>query len=507
MNKEILFVVEAVSNEKSVPKEKIFLALESALITATKKQYQQDIDIRVTIDRKSGKICTFRRWIVVDQVVHPTKEITLEAARLENSKISINDYIEDIVESVGFDRITTQTAKQVIIQKLREAERMIIIEQFLNRQGSIITGVIKKINRNAIHVDLGNNAEGIIKREDMLPRENFRLGDRIRGILCLVKPESKGHQLFISRTCTEMLIELFRIEVPEIGEEVITVKSAARDPGSRSKIAVKTNDKRIDPIGACVGMRGARVQAVSSELGGERIDVILWDDNPVQFVINAMSPADVVSIIVDEDKHSMDISVDESNLAQAIGRNGQNIRLVSQLSGWALNVMTTHELEKKRQSELYNTINIFVHVLNIDEKSARVLIDSGFSSLEELAYVPITELLSIGGVFDIKTVELLRSKAKQALTNFTESGGSIGSMHKSNQDNCDSVNAVSELLKLSGLKYEIALKLVEHGIYTLQDLAEQDILSLSEIKELTTKEIGDLIMEARNICWFNRNNK
>lgn len=497
MNKEILTVVEAVSNEKAVPKEKIFLALEIALAAATKKKYEQDVDIRVVIDRKSGEINTFRRWIVVDQVVQPTREITLEAAQLENSEIKINDYIEDVIESIGFDRITTQTAKQVIIQKLREAERVTIIEQFLSRQGNLVTGIIKKINRNIVHVDLGNNAEGVIKREDMLPRENFRLGDRVRGILYLVKPNAKGHQLFISRTCTEMLIELFKIEVPEIGEEIITIQAVARDPGSRSKIAVKTNDKRIDPVGACVGMRGARVQAVSGELGGERVDIILWNDNPVQFVVNAMSPIDVTSIVMDEDKHTMDISVEELNLAQSIGRNGQNIRLISQLIGWELSILTTQELENKRQSELNNIINIFVHVLNIDRESAKVLVDSGFSSLEELAYVPITELLSIG-IFDEEKINMLRFKANQALTNFSR-------VNKSSFD-FNHTNAVSELLKLSNLKYDTALKLVSHGILKLEDLADQDVSSLSGIDGLTTKEVGDLIMGARNICWFNHNN-
>lgn len=498
MNKEILAVVESVSNEKAVPKEKIFTALEIALATATKKKYEYDVDVRVAIDRKSGKINTFRRWVVVDQVLQPTREITLDAARFENSKIKINDYIEDIVESIDFDRITTQTAKQVIVQKLREAERMIVIEQFLNRQGAIVTGIVKKITRNMINVDLGNNAEGVIKREEMLPRENFRLGDRIRGVLYLVKPDSKGPQLFISRTCMEMLIKLFHIEVPEIGEELITIKAAARDPGSRSKIAVKTNDKRIDPIGACVGMRGARVQAVSSELGGERIDIVLWDDDPVQFIINSMSPADVASIVVDEDKHTMDIAVEESNLAQAIGRNGQNIRLVSQLSGWELNVMTINELEKKRQSEIQDIENIFMNTLQIDEQSAKTLIESGFSSIEELAYVPITELLSINK-FDEQTVTVLRERAKNALKDVSN----IIDKKYQSFDN----NSISELLQLPNLKYEIALKLVNHGISTLEDLAEQDISSLCGIEGLTVEEIGQLIMEARDICWFNPQDK
>lgn len=496
MNKEILAVIEAVSNEKAVPQEKIFDALETALAAATRKKCSQDIEVRVVMDRKSGKIKTFRRWIVVEQVTQPTREITIAAARLENPNIQIHDYVEDVIDSIVFDRITTQTAKQVIVQKVREAERAMIIEQFVNRQGSIVTGVIKKINRDSINIDLGNNAEGIINREEMLLRENFRVGDRIRGVLYLVRPDCKGPQLFVSRIRTEMLTELFRIEVPEIGEELIVIKSVARDPGSRSKVAVKTNDKRIDPVGACVGMRGARVQAVSSELGGERIDVVLWDDNPVQFIINAIAPADVASIVVDEDKHTMDIAVAESNFAQVIGRNGQNIRLVSQLSGWELNIMTVNELDKKRQFEMRAAINIFIGALNISEESAKILINAGFSSLEELVYVPITELLSINE-FDKEMVEMIRERAKIALnTNLEENA--------SNKIDNNIINSPAvELLRLSNLEYEIALKLVERGICTLESLAEKDILDLSDIEGLTKNKIGELIMEARNICWFN----
>lgn len=503
MNKEILAVVEAVSNEKAVPQEKIFDALEIALAAATRKKYDQDIEVRVTMDRKSGKVETFRRWIVVEQVIQPTKEITLAAARLENPNIQIHEYIEDTIDSINFDRITTQTAKQVIVQKVREAERAMVVEQFIDRQGHIVTGIVKKINRDSISVDLGNNAEGIINREEMLLRENFRVGDRIRGILYLVRPDCRGPQLFISRTRTEMLIELFHIEVPEIGEELIVIKSAARDPGSRAKIAVKTNDRRIDPVGACVGMRGARVQAVSGELGGERIDVVLWDENPVQLIINAMSPADVVSIVVDEDKHTMDIAVAESNLAQAIGRNGQNIRLVSQLSGWELNIMTIDELDKKRQSETRAIIGVFVNNLDISEQSAQILIDSGFSSLEELAYVPIEELFSIHE-FDKKTVELIRERAKDALKMLSATHLKKDNIDKVDNDTvtCDAV----ELLKLSNIEYEVALKLAERGICTLENLAEQDVGSLSGIEGLTEDKIGKLIMEARNICWFNNSN-
>lgn len=407
MNKEILAVVEAVSNEKALPREKIFEALESALATATKKKYEQEIDVRVQIDRKSGDFDTFRRWLVVDEVTQPTKEITLEAARYEDESLNLGDYVEDQIESVTFDRITTQTAKQVIVQKVREAERAMVVDQFREHEGEIITGVVKKVNRDNISLDLGNNAEAVILREDMLPRENFRPGDRVRGVLYSVRPEARGAQLFVTRSKPEMLIELFRIEVPEIGEEVIEIKAAARDPGSRAKIAVKTNDKRIDPVGACVGMRGARVQAVSTELGGERIDIVLWDDNPAQFVINAMAPADVASIVVDEDKHTMDIAVEAGNLAQAIGRNGQNVRLASQLSGWELNVMTVDDLQAKHQAEAHAAIDTFTKYLDIDEDFATVLVEEGFSTLEELAYVPMKELLEIEGL-DEPTVEARR---------------------------------------------------------------------------------------------------
>ena len=412
MNKEILAVVEAVSNEKSLPREKIFEALESALATATKKKYEQEIDVRVEIDRKSGDFDTFRRWVIVEEVTQPTKEITLEAARFEDESLNVGDYVEDQIESVTFDRITTQTAKQVIVQKVREAERALVVDQFRDQEGEIITGVVKKVNRDNISLEiksegLPGNAEAVILREDMLPRENFRPGDRIRGVLYAVRPEARGAQLFVTRSKPEMLVELFRIEVPEIGEEVIEIKAAARDPGSRAKIAVKTNDKRIDPVGACVSMRGARVQAVSTELGGERIDIVLWDDNPAQFVINAMAPADVASIVVDEDKHTMDIAVEAGNLAQAIGRNGQNVRLASQLSGWELNVMTVDDLQAKHQAEAHAAIDTFTKYLDIDEDFATVLVEEGFSTLEELAYVPMKELLEIDGL-DEPTVEALR---------------------------------------------------------------------------------------------------
>ena len=496
MNKEILAVVEAVSNEKSLPREKIFEALESALATATKKKYEQEIDVRVEIDRKSGDFDTFRRWVIVEEVTQPTKEITLEAARFEDESLNVGDYVEDQIESVTFDRITTQTAKQVIVQKVREAERALVVDQFRDQEGEIITGVVKKVNRDNISLEiksegLPGNAEAVILREDMLPRENFRPGDRIRGVLYAVRPEARGAQLFVTRSKPEMLVELFRIEVPEIGEEVIEIKAAARDPGSRAKIAVKTNDKRIDPVGACVGMRGARVQAVSTELGGERIDIVLWDDNPAQFVINAMAPADVASIVVDEDKHTMDIAVEAGNLAQAIGRNGQNVRLASQLSGWELNVMTVDDLQAKHQAEAHAAIDTFTKYLDIDEDFATVLVEEGFSTLEELAYVPMKELLEIDGL-DEPTVEALRERAKNALT----------TLALAQEESLGDKKPADDLLNLEGLDRAIAFKLAARGVCTLEDLAEQGVDDLAYIEGLTDEKAGELIMAARNICWF-----
>ena len=496
MNKEILAVVEAVSNEKSLPREKIFEALESALATATKKKYEQEIDVRVEIDRKSGDFDTFRRWVIVEEVTQPTKEITLEAARFEDESLNVGDYVEDQIESVTFDRITTQTAKQVIVQKVREAERALVVDQFRDQEGEIITGVVKKVNRDNISLEIKSegmpgNAEAVILREDMLPRENFRPGDRIRGVLYAVRPEARGAQLFVTRSKPEMLVELFRIEVPEIGEEVLEIKAAARDPGSRAKIAVKTNDKRIDPVGACVGMRGARVQAVSTELGGERIDIVLWDDNPAQFVINAMAPADVASIVVDEDKHTMDIAVEAGNLAQAIGRNGQNVRLASQLSGWELNVMTVDDLQAKHQAEAHAAIDTFTKYLDIDEDFATVLVEEGFSTLEELAYVPMKELLEIDGL-DEPTVEALRERAKNALT----------TLALAQEESLGDKKPADDLLNLEGLDRAIAFKLAARGVCTLEDLAEQGVDDLADIEGLTDEKAGELIMAARNICWF-----
>ena len=494
MNKEILLVVDAVSNEKAVPREKIFQALETALATATKKKYEGEIEVRVEIDRKTGDYDTYRRWVVIaDQAAmeNPYAEITLEAAQIEQPEIQIGEYVEDQIDSVTFDRITTQTAKQVIVQKVREAERSQVVDQFKDKEGTIISGVVKKSNRDNVILDLGSNAEAVIFRDDMLPRETFRPGDRIRGLLYAVRPEARGSQLFVSRSSPDFLKELFRIEVPEIGEEMIEIMGAARDPGSRAKIAVKTNDRRIDPIGACIGMRGARVQAVSAELSGERADIVLYDDNPAQYVINAMAPADVASIIVDEDNHTMDIAVEAANLAQAIGRNGQNVRLASQLTGWELNVMTVEDMRAKHQAENDRIMNLFTSTLDIDDDFAGLLMEEGFSTLEEIAFVPVNELLAIDGL-DEDMVEELRKRAKDALT----------TKALAKEESFEGVEPSEELLNLSGLGREMAYALAARGVGTLEDLAEQGIDDLADIEELTAEKAGELIMAARNICWF-----
>ncbi len=495
MSKEILLVVDAVSNEKAVPRESIFEAMETALETATKKKYEGDINVRVCIDRKTGEFDTFRRWLVVPddhEMENPYAEMSVSAAQYDEPEIDLGGYVEEQIESVKFDRITTQTAKQVIVQKVREAERALIVDAYQDQVGELITGVVKKANRESVILDLGNNAEAIIYRDDMLPREVFRPGDRIRGLLYAIKPEARGAQLFVSRAKPEMLIELFRVEVPEIGEEMLEIKGAARDPGSRAKIAVKSNDKRIDPVGACVGMRGSRVQAVSGELGGERVDIVLYDDNPAQFVINAMAPAEVASIIVDEDKGTMDIAVEEGNLAMAIGRNGQNIRLASQLTGWELNVMTVDDMNEKHQAENEKVLNLFAEKLDIDEDFATMLIEEGFTSLEEIAYVPVSELLEIDGLNE-EIVDELRERAKASLT----------TQALASEESLEGAEPAEDLLNLEGLEKHLAFVLASKGVCTLEDLAEQGVDDLIDIEELDEAKAGELIMAARNICWFN----
>ena len=495
MNKEILLVAEAVSNEKQVPREKIFEALEFAIASATKKKNEGDIEVRVSIDRTSGDFDTFRRWLIIpdnQEQENPFAEITLSAAQVEEPELQLGDYVEDQIESIKFDRITTQTAKQVIVQKVREAERAQMIAEYEDKVGELVTGTVKKVNRDNIIIDLGNNAEGVIYRDDMLPRETFRPGDRVRGLLYVIRPEARGAQLFISRTHPDMLVELFRLEVPEIAEETLEIKAAARDPGSRAKIAVKTNDKRLDPVGACVGMRGSRVQAVSGELGGERVDIVLWDENSAQFVINAMAPAEVASIVVDEDSHMMDVAVEADNLAQAIGRSGQNVRLASQLTGWELNVMTVEDLNKKHEEENAKVLNIFTAGLDVDEEFAAMLVDEGFTTLEEVAYVPASELLAIDGL-DEDTVEELRNRARAFLT----------TRALANEESLEGAEPTEALLGLEGMSKHVAYVLASRGITDLEELAEQGTDEISDIDELDEEKAGKLIMAARNIVWFN----
>ncbi len=494
MAKELLLVAEAVSNEKAVPREKIFEALEFALAAATKKKYEIELEVRVSIDQETGEYDTFRRWLVVEddhEMENPSAEMSISAAQYDDPSLQLGDYVEEQIESIKFDRITTQMAKQVIVQKVREAERSQIAEAYVDQVGELITGIVKKMNRDNVILDLGNNAEAVLYREDMIQRESFRPGDRVRAYLYAVKPEVRGPQLFVSRTKPEMLVELFRIEVPEIGEEMLDILAAARDPGSRAKIAVKSNDRRIDPVGACVGMRGARVQAVSGELNGERVDIVLFDDNPAQFVINAMAPAEVASIIVDEDSKSMDIAVAEDNLAMAIGRSGQNVRLASQLTGWELNVMTEADMAEKHQAENSKTIELFMSGLDIDEDFAGMLVDEGFSSLEEVAYVPASELLEIDGL-DEDIVEELRNRAKATLT----------TQALANEESLENAEPTQELLDLEGVDRHLAYVLASRGITDLEELAEQGIDDIADIEELTEEKAGELIMAARNIKWF-----
>lgn len=507
MKKEILLVAETVSNEKDVDKELIFKAIEAALAMATKKKAGEDIDVRVAIDRRTGDYDTFRYWTVVANETaashledahipfEPLKQILLSEAKKRDPNSQIGDVVEEHMPSVEFGRIAAQTAKQVIIQKVREAERAKIAEAYTSRIGELLSGIVKRITREGLIVDLGASVEAFVPREEMIPREEVRSEDRLRGYLYAVNPQVRGPQLLMSRTRPEMLIELFKIEVPEIGEELIEIKSAARDPGSRAKIAVKTNDGRIDPIGACVGMRGARVQAVSSELAGERIDIVLWDDNPVQLVINAMAPAEVASIVVDEDTKIMDVAVQEEQLSQAIGRNGQNVRLASELTGWIINVITIEEAAKKVVKESEGLQNLFMEQLAIDEEIAQMLAREGFTSLEEIAYVSEQELLDIED-FDPELVETLQSRAKEVLAT------QIAAKQKSTISEHDKfLEPHQDLLSLEGITEEIAIILAKKGVSSREALAELAVDDLLDIIELDRETAGRLIMAAR-APWF-----
>jgi len=494
MSKEILMVIEAVSNEKDVPKEVIFEAMEVALASATRKKAGGDIDARVSIDRETGDFNTFRRWEVVEDpgeegLEAPDRQLILADAREREPSIEVGGYVEEPMESVLFGRIAAQTAKQVMVQKVREAERAKVVEAYRDRVGELITGVVKKADRGTILLDLGGNAEALAPRDQVIPRESVRPGDRLRAYLFEVRSEPKGPQLFVSRTAPELLIELFKLEVPEVGEGLIEILAAARDPGSRAKIAVRAMDSRIDPVGACVGMRGSRVQAVSNELNGERVDIIPWSDNPAQFVINAMSPADVVSIVIDEEAGSMDVAVKEENLSQAIGRGGQNVRLASQLTGWELNVMNEEDAATKSEQEAGRLVESFMEQLHVDEDVAAVLVEEGFSSVDEVAYVPLSEMMAIRE-FDEEIVTLLRDRAKDVL--LTRAIANEESLVQEPDE---------DLLGMEGMDEDLAATLARNGVVTMEDLAEQSVDELVEMAGVDAERAAALIMKARE-PWF-----
>ena len=493
MSKEILAVVDAISNEKGVPREVIFEAVEAALASASRKRFEdEEASVRVHINRETGDYETFRRWEVVedDDFDGPDAQIKLSYAERRDPPLTLGDVVEERIENASFGRIAAQTAKQVIVQKVREAERAEVVRQYAEREGELVAGIVKKTTRDGLIIDLGENAEAFLPRSEMIPGERYRMNERVRALLVKVDPEARGAQLILSRTCPELIIELFSIEVPEIAEQLIEIKGAARDPGSRAKIAVKTNDRRIDPVGACVGMRGSRVQAVSSELQNERVDIVLWDDNPAQLVINAMAPADVGSILVDEEAHAMDVAVAEDNLAQAIGRSGQNVRLASELTGWRLNVMTEEEAEDKRDQEIDSLVEFFIQHLDIDEDVARLLVEEGFTSLEEVAYVPVEEMLEIEE-FDEELIEELRARAKDELLNLA-----IAS-----EEELDGAQPADDLLEMDGMERHLAFILASRGIVTMEDLAEQSVDDLLDIEGIDEERAAALIMTAR-APWF-----
>ncbi len=494
MSKEILMVVDAVSNEKGVEKEIIFEAIEAALASATRRRHGEDIDVRVAIDRTSGDYDTFRRWLVFEndstELEVPDRELRLEDALDIDENAVPGGYVEVPMESVEFGRIAAQTAKQVIVQKVREAERAQVVEEYKDREGELLSGLVKRVDRNGTIIDLGGNAEGFVARDQMVPREPVRPQDRMKALLVEVRSEPRGPQLFMTRTSSQFLIELFKIEVPEVGQGLIDILGAARDPGLRAKIAVKSNDPRIDPVGACVGMRGSRVQAVSNELAGERVDIILYDENPAQFVVNAMSPAEVLSIVVDEDAHSMDIAVEEDKLSQAIGRGGQNIRLASELTGWELNVMTESDAEQKSETEMRELLELFTKQLDVDEEVALILVQEGFSTIEEVAYVPTSELMEIEE-FDEDIVNELRNRARDVLL----------TQAIVQEEKIAEAEPAEDLLTLEGMDKGLAFKLASEGVVTREDLAELAVDDLLDINEMDQEAAAALIMKAR-AHWF-----
>ena len=494
MNKDILSVADAVSNEKGVDKEIILEAIEAALATATRKKNNKDIEVRVDIDRETGDYETFRRWLVVEDtgegLENPLAEMTLEAARIDEPDIQPGDYVEEQIESVEFGRIAAQTAKQVIVQKVREAERARVIEAFQGREGELVMGTVKRVERGNVYLDLGDNVEAFIPREEMIPREAVRTGDRLRGYLKEVRAETRGPQLFVSRTAPEFLVELFKLEVPEVDQGLLRIIGGARDAGSRAKISVESLDARLDPVGACVGMRGSRVQSVSNELAGERVDIILWDENPAQFVINAMSPAEVTSIVVDEDTHTMNIAVEEDKLAMAIGRGGQNVRLASELTGWELNVMTEKEAEERSDEENHKLLAEFKEKLDVDEEVAGILVAEGFSTIEEVAYVPEAELNSIEE-FDADMVNELRNRARDYLL----------TQAIMQEEVIEARQPAEDLLQMEGMDEDTAVQLAAIGVCTMEDLAEQSVDELMATEGMDETRASALIMKARE-PWF-----
>jgi N utilization substance protein A len=494
MSKEILMVVDAVSNEKGVEKEIVFEAIEAALASATRRKHGEDIDVRVAIDRETGDYDTWRRWLVFEdestELEVPDRELRMIDAVDIDPEAQPGGYVEVPMESIGFGRIAAQTAKQVIVQKIREAEREQVVEEYQDREGEMLSGLVKRVDRNGVYIDLGGNAEGFVPRDQMVPREPVRPQDRVKALLTEVRSEPRGPQLFMTRTSPQFLIELFKIEVPEVGQGLIDILGAARDPGLRAKIAVRSNDARIDAVGACVGMRGSRVQAVSNELAGERVDIILWDDNAAQFVVNAMSPAEVVSIVMDEDKHAMDIAVEEDKLSQAIGRGGQNIRLASELTGWELNVMTAADAEEKSEAEMRELIELFSKQLDVDEEIGLILVQEGFSTIEEVAYVPAAELVAIEE-FDEDIVDELRSRARDVLL----------TQAIVQEEKIDEAEPAEDLLALEGMEKGLAYTLASNGVVTREDLAELATDDLLEIAEMEEENAAALIMKAR-AHWF-----
>jgi len=489
MQNEILLVAESVSGEKGLPQEVIFEAIESALATATKRRYSEPSNIEVNIDKSSGEYETFRFWEVVDEeeFEDPGLHILLEEAKKKDSKFELGSRIEEKVENVEFGRIAAQAAKQVIVQKVREAERAKIVDQYRSFLGELVNGTVKKVTREFLIVDLGDGAEAILPRTELIPGEVYRIGDRLRAVLQEEERENRGSQLSLSRKCPEMVGELFRLEVPEIAEQVIEIKAIARDAGSRTKIAVKTNDNRIDPVGACVGMRGSRVQAVSAELGNERLDIVIWDDDPAELLINAIGPAEIDSIILDEENQTMEVAVDKDSLAQAIGRSGQNVRLCSLITGWKLNVVDKDEVGQEEKTGSA-ALQVLVDYLDVDKDLASVLISEGYSSLDLIAAAEQSDLNKIEG-FDEEISELLINRSKEALLTLT--------MEISSETEGDE----NDLMAVKSVDMTLALELNQKGIKTREDLAELSIDELTDIIEMDEKTAADLIMEAREY-WF-----